>query len=236
MALTFTHKSGGDDEYGYEPAEGLALRVAARYFCAPDCVKQFRAVWMSKPELRKLSLLRLLKLVVVPFQKAKCNRLLILVDEPRKAGPTAAYEEVEAEVTAQNFGPDDIAICLQAMLWQAVYDATGACRRKLDANVNFVFSSLEPVIDPAELKRKTASDGSHITWIDVAPAGSSERGKLKQRIMELLPHTPKNHLSQSADFLMVMTSGNWGILWQMFNSLNHETYSRSSLMTLSAKQ
>lgn len=69
MALTFNHKSNGDRGKRYTPEEGLVLRVA--YYCAPQQFFNFRELWMSKPELKSLSLFRLLALTVAPFAKTQ---------------------------------------------------------------------------------------------------------------------------------------------------------------------
>jgi len=164
---------------------------------------------MSKPELRSLPLYDLLTQIIVPFQKAKFNRLMILVDEPRLAGTSADFRRMKDELTGK-IETDVLVTKLEAALGQAVYDATSDCRRSLPTSdcVSFVFSSLKPVYDPAGLKHETAS-GSGITWIDVASAGSSERSKLKQLVVSLLPRIPQAHREKSADFLMVMASGHW---------------------------
>jgi len=221
IALSFNDWTGGDRENHYQPEEGLVLRVAERYFCGADCFRQFSKLWMSKLELRNLPLYDLLTLIIAPFQKAKFERLLILVDESRRSGHTAEFLAVEEELDRSKLTTDEIVTRLEAIQQQAVYNATRECRHNepTSSYVTFVFSSLKPFFDAMELKHTAASD-SGITWIDLPPAGGFDRSELRQRVMDSLPRIAHAHREKAVDFLIVMASGHWVSLLQLIFRVN----------------
>jgi hypothetical protein len=226
LAVTFNHRTDGDDRLVITPEQGLALRIAERFLCESGSFHHFRSAWLEDPQLKSLPLPMLLAAIatILPTRV-----VMVLVDEPGLAGhidrchPGHMSEVAEAvvEATAASRG-------LVSNVEESTTDLVAD-------RVRFLFSSLTPVYDDGALAQETAS-GSDIVWITVPPAGALAsrvlRELVKAKLHGLRERMPRAHFDLSVGLLLALASGHWSTLDKLVDRVQPPDFGRGWLRTV----
>jgi len=215
-ALAVTFNRSTEDGDSLEECEGLAMRIAERFFMRQGAFDAFRNWWITvqkgDPNVNVFSVVDgILQLMIEP--KGKSGKLLILVDEAGLAG--SKHRRLEDLRLGKGWLPE----CSQR-----VVDSTSVFRteKSVAIGVRFLFTTLKPVYNDAELEKQTLS-GGQIRWLDLPffLPDDEMRNYLREELKGLKARMPESEFDRSVDFIITISSGHWST----FNSITDQVKS-----------
>lgn len=202
VALTLAISFGlglGVDSTELESSEGLAMRIAERFLMKRVdgyyFFSDFKDLWIEKNFKERMNLKMVLTGIQAILSRAMhSRRVLILVDDPGRAGSSAR----------KKLGTDP---AITKELFDEILDF-----QREETNVRFVFSSLKPIYNARELSGMTKNRG-RVVWIDVPYFSQSSimRETLTKRLglQCLKSRMSRREFELASDLIITMASGHW---------------------------
>lgn len=216
FGISFLHGVATDVDSKLTIEQELTMRAAGRFLVEDNCLLSFRDLWMESDALKAIQFAPLILEIFVLCGKQK---LLLLVDEPGRAGSDRGPKQEAGPIKTPNVA--EAVVRLAAPLLGNDTGSILGCGgddvvREILAKVRIVFSSQSPLFSEVKLSNFARSGGS-IQQIELPhttdQATTEEVSKLVRfKCQGLRSRMPTKDSEYAILLLLALSSGHWATL------------------------